>query len=147
MEGERRLSLDAPRLFHIGDRSTELGALGQYRLARHDHGLGQRSRTGSSTLLVFEASVLRTVTLSFVPAGIVTSRNCGAGGAAGFGVGGASARSGGAGAGGADAGGGRVVRTPLVRTPAAGCQSLAAVQLEHTRWRILPPRQERGTTS
>jgi hypothetical protein len=36
--------------------------------------------TGSSTLLVFDATAVRSVTLSDVPAGIVTSRNAGAGG-------------------------------------------------------------------
>ena len=41
--------------------------------------------TGSSTLLVFEASVLRTFTLISVPAGTVTSLNFGAGGGAGAG--------------------------------------------------------------
>jgi hypothetical protein len=35
---------------------------------------------GSSTLLVFDATGLRSVTLSDVPAGIVTSRNVGSGG-------------------------------------------------------------------
>src|SRR5438045_2248775 len=38
--------------------------------------------TGSSTLLVFEASALNTVTLSDVPAGMVTSRTVDAGAAA-----------------------------------------------------------------
>src|SRR5262252_4356825 len=41
--------------------------------------------TGSSTLLAFEARLLSTVTLSDVPAGIVTSRNFGAGGPTGSG--------------------------------------------------------------
>src|SRR4029078_6609695 len=42
---------------------------------------------GSSTLLVFDATELRSVTLSDVPAGIVSSRNEGAGGGAGSGAG------------------------------------------------------------
>src|SRR4029453_19273050 len=50
-------------------------------------GLASEPFTGSSTLLVFDARVLSTVTLSDVPAGIVTSRNFGAGGAAGLGGG------------------------------------------------------------
>src|SRR5262245_1021497 len=62
---------------------------------------------GSSTLLVFDASVLSSLTLSDVPEGIVTSRNTGAGG----GGGGSGARGAAAGAaagvdaGAADAGG------------------------------------------
>src|SRR5262245_22264862 len=44
--------------------------------------------TRSSTLLVFDASVLRIFTLISVPAGIVTSRNFGAGGGSGAGGGG-----------------------------------------------------------
>src|SRR5215471_17147543 len=39
--------------------------------------------TGSSTLLVFDASVLRIFTLISVPAGTVTSTNLGAGGGSG----------------------------------------------------------------
>src|SRR5436190_5519493 len=46
-------------------------------------GLASAPFTGSSTLLLFEASVLNTVTLSDVPAGTVISRNVGAGGGAG----------------------------------------------------------------
>jgi hypothetical protein len=38
---------------------------------------------GSSTLLLFDATAVRSVTLSDVPAGIVISRNAGAGGGAG----------------------------------------------------------------
>lgn len=45
-------------------------------------GLASVPLTGSSTLLLFDASVLNTVTLRDVPAGMVTSRNLGAGGAA-----------------------------------------------------------------
>src|SRR3974390_112172 len=48
-------------------------------------GLASAPLTGSSTLLVFEAKSLSTVTLIDVPAGIVTSRDVGTGGAAGAG--------------------------------------------------------------
>src|SRR4030095_9485519 len=44
--------------------------------------------TGSSTLLVFDASVFNIFTLISVPAGTVTSRNFGAGGGSGAGGGG-----------------------------------------------------------
>src|SRR5215813_1907500 len=47
--------------------------------------------TGSSTLLLFDASVFRIFTLMSVPAGTVTSTNFGAGGGAGGGGGGVDA--------------------------------------------------------
>jgi hypothetical protein len=53
---------------------------------------------GSSTLLLFDATELRSVTLSDVPAGIVTSWNAGAGGGAGSGVEGGGAGAAAAGA-------------------------------------------------
>ena len=65
-------------------------------------GAASAPRTGSSIWLVFEPSVLSTLTLSAVPAGIVTSRNFGSGGGSGLG---AAAGAGGAAAGAAAAAG------------------------------------------
>src|SRR6478672_9317535 len=94
--------------------------------------------TASSTWLVFDARLLSSFTLSDVPAGIVTSLNCGLGGSGGAaGADGAAAAAAGTdgadGLGGAPAAGavsvGRVavVAAPAAGSDGAGCCAAGAV--------------------
>src|SRR5262245_33569235 len=84
-------------------------------------GLASDALTGSSTLLVAEPSVLSTVISSAVPAGMVISRNLGAGGGGGAG-GGALAACAGAGEAGAAAAG----RGASAGAEVAGCAAAFA---------------------